>query len=250
MTEPQFGLQFAESLVARAQAAIDTEEKFGPGGGPFMAFTSVTDGAGAGFLRIWATPADRLLDRLVHVRLLSAPVDTHLFFIFGRAGSCMPHFHGQVVQFGPDACVYNADIMPRLDPVDHPGYFREVFGPVTRDYWKAATNPKNVCSMAPANPAIAAYLSPWSIAAGRPTNREELDRVTPSIFAYLDQCLRLARELNYAGPAAADLRERDRRHMEIFQSDELDPRAWKGVYRILGEDVGRRMKEVLRTPLQ
>jgi hypothetical protein len=250
MTEPQFGPQFIAALIDRIQAQLRTEEQLAADGGPFMRLANVSDGADAGFVRLWAAPGSERLDRLIHVRLQSPPVDTHLLFLLGRADTVMPHFHGQVVQFGPDACVYNADIMPRLDAVDHPGYYREVFDPVNRDYWKAATNPKNVCAMAPANPAIAVYLSPWSIAAGRPTTREELDRVTPSIFAYLDQCLRLSREIRYQGPSGAQLRDRDHRHMEIFQSDELDPRAWKGVYRILGEPVGRRLKEVLRTPLQ
>jgi hypothetical protein len=250
MTQTNFGLEFAEALIERIRAGVRAEERLGANGGPLMALRNIGDGTDAGFLKLWAFPGHARLDRLIHVRLSSPPVDTHLLFLFGRADTTMPHFHGQVVQFGPDACVYNADIMPRLDAVDHPAWFRLVYDPITRDYWKACTNPKNVCAMAPANPAIAVYLSPWSIAAGRPATREELDRVTPSINAYVDHCLRLASELAYDGPSAADLRARDRRHLELFQSDELDPRAWKGVYRILGEDVGRKLKHVLKTPIQ
>lgn len=249
MTNANFGLEFTEALIGRIRTAIRTEERLAAGGGPYMSLTNASDGSDAGFVRLWAISGQSRIDRLIHVRLSSPPVDTHLLFMFGRADTVMPHFHGQVVQFGPDACVYNADIIPRLDPVDHPGYFRQVYEPVTRDYWKAATNPKNVCSLAPANPAIAVYLSPWSIAAGRPTTREELDRVTPNIFAYLDHCLRLAGELTYEGPPASELRVRDGRHMELLQSDELDPRAWKGVYRILGENTGRKLKDVLKTPI-
>jgi hypothetical protein len=248
MTEP-FGLQFTEALIARVQTSIRTEEQRAADGGPFMSLANASDGSDAGFVRLWAAPGHSRVDRLIHVRLCAAPVDTHLFHLFGRADTVMPHFHGQVVQFGPDACVYNADIMPRLDAVDHPGYIREVFDPVTRDYWKAVTNPKNICAMAPGNPNIAIYLSPWSIAAGRPTTREELDRVTPCIHAYLDHWLRLSASLAYPAPPASTMRERDRRHMELFHSDELDPRAWKGVYRILGDAVGHRLKAVLGTPL-
>lgn len=250
MSEPQFGLEFAERLVARVQSRLRLAERHGSGDEPYMLLRSIADGSSAGWLRLWAAEDASLADRLIHVRLVSAPVDTQLVFLFGRAETAMPHFHGQVVQFGPDACVYNADIIPRLDPVDHPGYFHEVYGPVTRDYWKVATDPKNVCSMAPANPAIAVYLSPWSIAAGRPTTRAELERVTPAIDAYLDRCLALATELAYPAPPAAQMRERDRRHMQAFHSDELDPRAWKGVYRILGEETGHRIKQVLATPLR
>lgn len=249
MTE-HFGLEFSEALIGRVRNGAGFEERFSAGAQPFMALANVADGSGAGFLRLWAATDDSHFDRLIHFCLQSPPVETHLLFLFGRADTAMPHFHGQVVQFAPDACVYNADIIPRLDPVDHPAYFREVYGPVTQPYWKAATDPKNVCSMAPASPAIAAYLSPWSIAASRPTTREELGRVTPSINAYVDQCLALARNLTYRGPSAEELRLRDRRHMEIFHSDELDQRAWKGVYRVLGEDVGHRVKEILRTPVR
>jgi hypothetical protein len=215
-----------------------------------MPLVNVEGGASAGYLRLWAAADDNLLDRLIHCRLQAGPVDTHLLFLMGRADTAMPHFHGQVVQFGPDACVYNADIMPRLDPVDHPEYFTEVFGPVTRAYWKAINDRNNICALAPANPAIAVYLSPWSIATGRPTNVAELDRVRPSLFAYLDHCLALARGLNYRGPSPAELRARDQRHMACFQSDALDPRAWKGVYRIIGEEAGRRIKDIFRTPLR
>lgn len=250
MTQTNFGLEFTEALIERIRAGVRAEERLAADGGPIMRLRNMGDGSDAGFLRLWAFAGHARLDRLIHVRLSSPPVDTQLLFLFGRADTAMPHFHGQVVQFGPDACVYNADIMPRLDAVDHPAWFRLVYDPITRDYWKACTNPKNVCAMAPANPAIAVYLSPWSIAAGRPATREELDRITPSIHAYLDHCLRLASEFAYDGPSAAELRARDRRHLDLFQSDELDPRAWKGVYRILGEDVGRKLKDVLKTPIQ
>lgn len=249
MSDPEFGFQFVSALVSRILAAAPMQERTGESGGPFMALTNEADGGPAGFLRLWEARDERL-DRLVHLRLQSAPVDTQLLFLFGRADTCMPHFHGQVVQFGPDACVYNADIIPRLDPVDHPGYFRAVYGPVTKPYWKATADEKNACCRAPANPAIAVYLSPWSIAAGRPTNRAELDRVAPSILAYLDQELALSRGLDYPSPDGAALRARDRRHMEIFHSDELDPRAWKGVYRVVGDATGRRIKAVFRDPLR
>lgn len=220
------------------------EEHTGPDGQPLLPLVNISDGNAAGYLRRWGALDDSHIDRLVHFRLSSPPVDTHLLFLFGRSGTAVPHFHGQVVQFGPDACVYNADIMPRLDPVDHPGYYREVFGPVTRAYWKATTNDSNVCGRAPANPAISAYLSPWSIQAGRPTNRQELERVAPSIEAYIDRCMELARQLSYAAPDPSSMADRDRRHLALFHSDELDPRAWKGVYRVIGESAGHRVKQI------
>ena len=250
MLEPQFGLEFAERLIARVQARIRLQERPGSDGGVFLPLHNIVDGAAAGFLRLWAAIDDSQIDRLIHFRLSSPPIDTQLLFLFGRADTAMPHFHGQVVQFGVDACVYNADIIPRLDPVDHPAYFREVYGPVTRAYWKVTTDQKNVCSMAPANPAIAVYLSPWSIAAGRPTTKAELDKATPSIEAYIDQCLALAGGLAYPSPPGPQMRERDQRYLEILHSDELDPRAWKGVYRVLGEDIGHRVKGVFAQPLR
>jgi hypothetical protein len=244
------GLAFVEKLITRIQSSAQLHEHSGPGGGPFMPLINVTEGGRAGYLRLWAATDDGLLDRLIHFRLQSGPVDTQLLFLMGRSDTAMPHFHGQVVQVGTDACVYNADIMPRLDPVDHPEYFTEVFGPVTKAYWKAINDPNNICALAPANPAIATYLSPWSIATGKPTNFAELERVEPSLLAYLDQCLALSRGLKYRGPSAQELRARDRRHMASFQSDRLDPRAWKGVYRVIGETAGHRVKDIFSTPLR
>ena len=160
----------------------------------------------------------------------------------------MPHFHAQVVQFAPDACVFNTDFLPRLDPIDHPDYFTEVFAPLSKPYWRAVNDHDNVCSRAPANPAIAAYLTPWSIGVGRPTDRAELDRVAPQIEAFHEHYLRLADQLDY--PVDPDeLRDRDRRHLDAFFSDKLDPRAWRGVYGLIGESAGQELKQLLKTGL-
>jgi hypothetical protein len=238
-----------ERLIGRIQTALRLEERR-TGDDPLLPLINVADGTSAGFLRLWVATDDTLVDRLIHCRLQSGPVDTHLLFLFGRTDTPMPHFHGQVVQFGPDGFVYNADIIPRLDAVEHPDYYTEVYRPITKAYWTVATNRENVASMAPANPAIAVYLSPWSIAAGRPTNRAELERTEPSVLAYLEHYLALSRTLSYRGPGPAELRARDARHLALLQSDELDPRAWKGVYRLVGEDVGRRLKEIFKTPIR
>jgi hypothetical protein len=235
MSAADFGITFIEHLVLRITTAVPC--------------TPRADADMPAGLRLWATNHDRL-DRLVHFRILTPPVDTNLLFLFGRSDTAMPHFHAQVVQFAPDACVYNADIIPRLDAVEHPGYFQRVYGPVTKAYWQATGNRANACASAPGNPAIAVFLSPWSIAAPRPTSREELVRVTPYIEAYLDQCLALAGQADPEAVSAAALRERDGRHLAALHSDELDPRAWKGVYRAIGEAAGRRAKAILAQPLQ
>lgn len=250
MTEPSFGLDFSNQLIARVQAGSRLHERQPRAGEPMLSLTNATNGSAAGALRLWAAEDDSQIDRLIHFRLQSPPVDTHLLFLFARPRSPMPHFHAQVVQFASDSCVYNADVIPRLDPVEHPAYFREVYGPITKAYWKATTDRQNVCSMAPANPAIAIYLSPWSIAASRPTGLQELQRVMPSIFEYLDHCLSLSRQLTYAAATPEELAARDQQHMRLLHSDELDPRAWKGVYRVIGQEVGRQVREILQTPIR
>lgn len=244
MASPEFGLDFVNDLVARCEAGLRLTERHGVDAGPFLAFSG-PDGepGGHGFLRLWA--GEGLVDRMIHVRLAGDPADTQLFFLFGRADTTMPHFHGQVVQFGPDACIYNADLLPRLDPVDHPDYYKLVFGPITKAYWRATQKPEHACASAPANPAIAAYLSPWSIGAARPAQRAELELVGAQIHAYLDHWLALVTELDYPGGTAEELRERDRRHLAAFFDERLDPRAWKGVYRLVGEDQGREIRQIL-----
>jgi hypothetical protein len=249
MNEQAFGLAFVRGLVERSLNQVEFVERTGDDDGPLLSLTRTDNPtADAGYLRLWSAVDDSQIDRMIHFRLQSDPVDTQLFFLFGRADLVMPHFHAQVVQFAPDACVFNCDWLPRLDPVEHPDYFTEVFSPITKDYWKAINNRDNVCALAPANPAIAALLSPWSIGVGRPTTKDELDRVTPQIDAFHQHCLTLAHELDYKGPAAPAMIERDRKHLDTFFADALDPRAWKGVYGVIGETAGQKVKQIFKTP--
>jgi hypothetical protein len=244
-----FSFDFIDAVATRSAAAIEFEERLGENDGPYLALRREDDAtADAGFVRLWAAKDSAYVDRMIHVRLLSDPVDTQLFFVFGRSDTAMPHFHAQVVQFAPDACVFNADFLPRLDPVDHPEYFTQVFAPLSKPYWRAVNDHDNVCSRAPANPAIAAYLTPWSIGVGAPTSWAELDRVAPQIQAFHEHYLQLAIGLDYAVDADA-LRERDRRHLEAFFADKLDPRAWRGVYGLIGEQAGQQLKQLLKTGL-
>jgi hypothetical protein len=246
----EFGAAFIEDLRARAAATIDFAERCGDDGGPHLALVRADDpDRSAGFVRLWAAGGHDLVDRMIHVRLQADSVDTQLWFLFGRSATAMPHFHAQVVQFAPDACVFNADFLPRLDPVDHPDYYKQAFHPLSKPYWRAVNDRDNVCALAPANPAIAAFLSPWSIGVGRPTDRAELDRVGPQIHAFLEHYLHLAAELDYPAGDPEQMRARDRRHLDSFFSDHLDPRAWKGVYGIVGEERGRQIKQRLKTEL-
>lgn len=243
MTTGDFGFSFVNGLVSRCTARLPVEERTSAGGAPLLPLTAADSGQAAGFLRLWAGSGP--VDRMVHIRLAGDSADTQLFFLFGTATSVMPHFHGQVVQFGEDRCVYNADLLPRLDPIEHPAYIEAVFGPVTKAYWRATQNVDNACASAPANPAIATYLSPWSIGVGRPTDRAELERVGEQIHVYLDHWLDLVDTLNYPPPDSAQLRERNRRHLEGFFSERLDPRAWKGVYRLVGTEQGQEIRRIL-----
>ena len=243
-----FGFQFIEDLASRSRDRLSLEEAL-TDAGPFRTLGRPDDGAPAGWIRLWAATDSDLVDRMIHIRLQADPVDTQLFFLFGKGQTAMPHFHAQVVQFAPDACVYNTDFMPRLDPVEHPDYFAQVFEPLSKPYWRAINNHDNKCALAPANPAIAAYLSPWSIGVGQPTDHAELERVTPQIHAFLDHYLELAHSLDYpiADPDAQA--NRDRAHLESFFSDRLDRRAWNGVYGLIGEAAGKGLKDTLKTPL-
>lgn len=245
-----FGFEYINRLVDTALTQRPLTEVPAAAGGPCRTLYRADEPTvEAGFLRLWRGADDGLLDRMIHFRLIREPVDTQLFFLFGRDDTAMPHFHAQVVQFAPDACVFNADFLSRLDPVDHPDYYTEVFGPLTRPYWKTVNDRNNICALAPANPAIAAYLTPWSIGCGRPTDRAELERVSPHIDAFLAHYLTLAGGLSYTAPDAAQMRERNRRHLDRFFAEDLDPRAWKGVYGVIGEEVGRQVKATFQTAL-
>ena len=245
-----FGIEYIEDLVSRSVAALELSECTASDGGPLRTLARADDSAqSAGYLRLWAGPDDSRVDRMIHLRLQADPVDTQLFFLFGRSDTAMPHFHAQVVQFAPDTCVFNADWLPRLDPVDHPDYYRDVFTPLNKAYWKAINDRTHLCALAPANPAIAAYLSPWSIGVGRPAPRSEFEAVTPQLHQFLEHYFTLAKDFDYPVADPKQLRERDARHLDIFFSDRLDPRAWKGVYGILGEAVGKDIKRQLKESL-
>ncbi|MBT8441741.1 MAG: hypothetical protein KJO76_05075 [Gammaproteobacteria bacterium] len=243
-----FGFDFIDDLASRCRDSLPVEEIL-TSAGPYCPLTGADGSTSAGCIRLWSASASPLVDRMIHIRLQADPVDTQLFFLFGRSPTAMPHFHAQVVQFAPDACVYNADFLARLDPVEHPDYFARVFEPLSKPYWRAINDPQNKCAMAPANPAIAAYLTPWSIGVGQPTNRAELDRVAPQIHAFLDHYLDLARSLDYPIDDAHAQNARDRAHLDNFFADRLDRRAWNGVYGLIGEDAGRHLKDVLKTSL-
>jgi hypothetical protein len=247
MAAELFSLPWAERQRDRVLAALPFTEATGADGStPLLALRHITDGGDAGFVRRWHGDGSHLGDRVVHFRLASGAVDTELLFFFGRPDAALPHLHLQVVQFGADACVFNADWLPRLDPVDYPDYFRTVLEPMNKPYWQAVNDRKRACSHAPGNPAVSAYLSPWSIGAGRPTTQAELAAVTPSIDAYVEHWLALARSLDFAGPDAASLRRRDARHLACFLDERLDPRAWRGVYSAIGEDAGHAVRRIIQ----
>jgi hypothetical protein len=249
MADTPFSLQFIEGLIDQSLTACSWSEQHSADGGHYMQLQQAENpDATAGYVRFWTAPADAPLDRMIHLRLIAGPVETQLLFIFGRADSSMPHFHAQAVQFPPAGFVYNVDFIPRLDPVDHPDWFETVFGPLRRPYRKATSDEQNSCAQAPANPALAVYMSPWGIASSQ-TDQAELERVTPCIVAYLEQYLALAAQNTWSVADPDAQSKRDSRHLERFFADELDPRAWNGVYRIIGEETGLAIKALMQNPI-
>ncbi len=250
MNNTPFSLTFIDSVIGRIEGGISFEEQHSPDGGPYLPLThSDQPEQSAGYVRLWRGGDGTVLDRMVHMRLVAGPVETQLLFAFGLADSCFPHLHVQVVQFPPDGCVYNADFMPRLDAVDHPDWFTRVYTGLRRPYRQATSDRDNSCAQAPANPALAVYMSPWGIASSR-TDVAEFGRVEASLRAYVEHYLELAAQPDWESPAGVDTRDRDARYLKLFFADELDPRAWHGVYKVVGEARGRVIKSLLRTPLR
>ena len=92
-------------------------------------------------------------------------------------------------------------------------------------------------------------MSPWGIASGR-ADLEEFERVKPCMDEYLEHYLELAADPLWQVEDPATLADRDRRHLDIFFGDELDPRAWNGVYKVVGEDIGKAVKGLFKSPLK
>ena len=95
------------------------------------------------------------------------------------------------------------------------------------------------------NPAIANYLSPWGIVSHR-TDTDELIRVRPQLDQYLDHYLTLTKTLAYSEASPEELRGRNEAHLGRFFDDDLDSRAWRGVYKLVGEPTGLQIKSILR----
>lgn len=248
--DKQYASACIDGLLQRLLADGYWDELEAPDGGPYLplTLTEQTD-VSAGSVRLWRGRDGTPLDRMVYMQLLAGPVETHLLFAFGRADSTFPHLHAQVVQFPPDGCVYNVDILPRLDPVDYPDWYTRVFNDLRRPYRLATGDSSHSCAQAPANPALAIYMSPWGIASGR-TDARELAAVCPHIEAYVEQFCKLASDGDWEAPPGLDLASRDARHLQLFFADELDPRAWNGVYKVIGEARGGMVKALLRKPLR
>ncbi|TDJ41735.1 MAG: hypothetical protein E2O50_07215 [Gammaproteobacteria bacterium] len=248
MTEIPFSLAYISGMIDRVLSTMDWHELTSSTGDAFMPLQMLEDAQPAGYVRLWRGAKESPLDRMVHLRLIAGPVETQLLFIFGRSATSMPHLHAQVVQFPPDGCVYNMDYLPRLDPVERPDWFERVFSALRKPYRKATADSSNSCAQAPANPALAVYMSPWGIASGR-ADKDELMKVSPCLELYLDHYLQLASENGWEEPDNGAMTERDRRHLELFFDDDMDPRAWNGVYRVIGEEQGRAVKALFETPL-
>jgi hypothetical protein len=242
--------EFIDWAVATAAATRYFDELAGSGpGAPYLELSQADEPAvSAGFLRLWRGTAAAPLDRMVYLRLVAGPVTTQLLFVFGRPGNRFPHMHAQVVSFPPDGIVYNMDLLPRVDPVEDYEWFQRVYAPLRRPYRRATGQAENSCAQAPANPALAILMSPWGIASQR-TDAQELERVMPQLREYVEHYLGLAAKPGWEAPDATAQVARDAKQLGLFFSDELDPRAWAGVYRVVGEDTGTQIKAIMATPL-
>ena len=77
-----------------------------------------------------------------------------------------------------------------------------------------------------------------------------MERVSPNILAFHAHWLALAQKLDFQGPDPDALQARDQKHLDLFFADELDPRAWKGVYGVIGEEIGQQVKRIFKTSLR
>jgi hypothetical protein len=242
--------QFIPAAIDRAMATGCFSEVHDPAGGPNSPRLSLhVDGdtsQSAGWLRYWTGTESSPFDRMVCLHLVAGPALTQLLFVFGRPENTFPHMHAQVVGF-PGGLVYNVDLLPRVDAIDDFAWFERVFAPLRRPYRRAVSNSANSCAQAPANPLLATLMSPWGIASQR-TNAEEFARVEPQLREYIEHYFSLCDGGDWAAADPAGQAQRDTRHLSLFFSDELDPRAWNGVYKIVGTETGHTIKQLMADP--
>ena len=190
------------------------------------------------------------VSKLVYIGMTAAQIslDSHMVFAFTEAHSAIPHFTLDSVQTadpesGETFYDFHLDLVKRVDVGMDLAYLDDVYGPVNEAY--EASQELDGLSAAHLSRRQWAVMSPWMLA--HRANAEAFGAIGATVDAYLDQWFAL---LGSGGPKDYDgeqLAARDAAHRAVLFNEDVDP-VWAQVKRLVGEDMGEKLRVSLADP--
>ncbi len=220
----------ALGLTEQPSAGLDLRAVGGPLDGQSVgAFTTYTGGG----------------VRLVYSALAidAFGMDTHQVYAFTAPGSAVPHlFLDTAISPNTEGTFHlGVDLAPRVDLGANLDYSEQVYGMVTEPRAAALSAP-GVLPVPSLGPLQWSIRSPWMVAAI--VAPQDLSALEAVVDAYVDQWLSLIAQGVSVDQPEPDLAARDRRNREALFSPRTNP-VWTLVGRLVGADMGERMRQVL-----
>jgi hypothetical protein len=212
-------------------------------GSPYLTLHSPMSPAPVGELRQFSSGP---VDRIVYIGLSVPPIglDSHMIFAFTAPDSPLPHFTLDSVLAGPHFA-FHLDLIPRVDLGANLAYINEVFEPLTAVF--DAT--KQIEGLTPAHlsPRQYALMSPWMLAYR--ANEEAFAQIDEQVNQFLNHWFTIVEAGISADTLASldntDFASRDQRNRAAIFNPEVDP-VWSQVERLIGAEMGERLREILR----
>jgi len=196
--------------------------------GPYARLRAGGDGPQIGELRRFQGQG---IEYLLHLALgRGDDLDAAMLVVFTDVDSSVPHLVVDAARIGAQFALF-ADLVPRVDLVEDPGYLARVYTPLTEH--REALQSRHDMKPRPVPMSLAPYVSPWMC--GLNCGDEQLNNVATLYQPYVDhwRSLLAAPPECRADPAA--LRARDRHHRRTMYRPEADP-----VWAVLGNLLGQR----------
>ena len=172
-------------------------------------------------------------------------LDSHMIFAFTHPESAVPHFTLDSVN-NDTTYAFHLDLIPRVDLGANLGYIDAVHQPLTAEF-EAAAEIEGL-SKAHLSPRQYAIMSPWMLAYR--ADAEAFRRIEDHVNRYLDHWFALVEnglpEEITEEFSADELAERDRLNRAIIFNPAVD-KVWGQVERLVGADMSRKMRQILRS---
>ena len=229
-------------------AIAPMNEVHGEGGGPHLRLLlRHPPHPEAGWMRLWDTPAGHAIDRVFHIWMGGRGNDMNLMYAMTRADSPVPHFLMHYNVNPGEIWSYHIDIVPKVDGIMYPEYWRAAMSPLS-----AITESKKIKAI-PTRRVQAdrkQYLSTWGMY-GKEVDRDEYllmrDEVMPQ---YVQHFQMLVETFEFDAVPAAEMIDRNRKHMDILFDREMDLKGWGRLEALFGREAGDQLRAACRAERQ